>query len=70
MLLSRWIKDPEDFAAPWRPLPGGGRERWGLVWESDVLLSLGGALKRFIRDKAIEESGKMVLRLSVSTGEG
>ncbi len=35
-----------------------------------MLLSLGGALRRFIRDKAIEESGKMVLRLSVSTGEG
>ncbi|GIL79675.1 hypothetical protein Vretifemale_8971, partial [Volvox reticuliferus] len=65
--VNGWVKQPEDFVAPWRQLPSSGRELWALVWESDVLQSLGGALRRFIRDKAIEESSKMVLRLGVST---
>ncbi|GLI68120.1 hypothetical protein VaNZ11_012459 [Volvox africanus] len=65
--VNGWVKQPEDFVAPWRQLPSSGRELWALVWESDVLQSLDGALRRFIRDKAIEESSKMVLRLGVST---
>ncbi|KAG2501760.1 hypothetical protein HYH03_000260 [Edaphochlamys debaryana] len=65
--VNGWVKSPEDFVNPWRPLPSSGRELWGLVWESDVLRSLGGALRRFIRDKAIEESSKMAVRLTVST---
>ncbi|PNH04527.1 hypothetical protein TSOC_009301 [Tetrabaena socialis] len=68
--LETWVKAPEDFVDPWRVLPGSGSERWALVWESEVLQSLGWALRRFIRDKAIEESSKMVVRLSLSTGEG
>lgn len=60
------MKQTDDFITPWQQLPAGGRELWALVWESDVLQSLGGALKRFIRDKAIEESSKMALRLGVS----
>ncbi|GIL52491.1 hypothetical protein Vafri_8358 [Volvox africanus] len=65
--VNGWVKQPEDFVSPWRQLPSSGRELWALVWESDVLQSLDGALRRFIRDKAIEESSKMVLRLGVST---
>jgi hypothetical protein len=58
--VNGWVSSPEDYAAPWRSLPGGGCDRLALVWERDLLLQLGVALSQFIKNKAVEESGKMV----------
>jgi hypothetical protein len=58
--VNGWVSCPEDYAAPWRSLPAGGCDRLALVWERDLLQQLGVALSQFIKNKAVEESGKMV----------
>jgi hypothetical protein len=58
--VNGWVSCPGDYAAPWRHLPGGGCDRMALVWERDLLQQLGVALSQFIKNKAVEESGKMV----------
>jgi hypothetical protein len=66
--VNGWVSSPEDYAAPWRSLPGGGCDRLALVWERDLLLQLGVALSQFIKNKAVEESGKMVGGVGVPGG--
>jgi hypothetical protein len=58
--VNGWVSCPGDYAEPWRHLPGGGCDRMALVWERDCLQQLGVALLQFIKNKAVEESGKMV----------
>eukprot|EP00798_Chlamydomonas_sp_ICE-L_P012703 gene12703-15935_t len=55
------ISEPADAVLPWRGLPSKGCDRFALKWESEVLISLGGALGRCMRNAVIVNSGKLLI---------
>ncbi|KAG1664900.1 hypothetical protein FOA52_006246 [Chlamydomonas sp. UWO 241] len=61
--VNGWLKDgPEDFFTPWVTCPNAFGNRFALVWETDLLTGLGGAITRMVRDKVLQEAGTQLLK--------
>ena len=51
-------------------MPCLGVPRFALVWETEQLRALGGALGRAVRAKAVQEGSKLAISAWVSAGAG
>ncbi|KAK9823941.1 hypothetical protein WJX72_006533 [[Myrmecia] bisecta] len=59
--VSGWIADKQDCITMWQHAAVADCERFGLVWETEPLIALNGALMKFIKSKATQEAGKYMV---------
>jgi len=61
--VNGWLRTgPVDFFEPWVNAPSGFGNRFALVWETELLTGLGGALMRMVTNKVLQEAGNQFLK--------